>query len=487
MSTAASSAPAPDEAVERDERGRKIYRAGTLKYTTGGILILLFWLVWGEFFWIVLDQNLPGIMPLKLKELGASDTINAVINKSLAYAIIFVLAPIVSVWSDRYRSRLGRRIPFLLWSTPFVGACLILIGLYRQLTDLVTGGADTAVVFGMTLSADAVSVWIIAFLIVGFDFANIFANTIYYYLFNDVVPQVFMSRFMSIFRMAGILSGMVYNKLIFPHTMEHFQMVFVLAGICYIAGFSLMCIFVKEGEYPPPEEAQGHKPGFVSTARTFFRECFTHRFYWYLFLMYTFQYVSFQAGVFAILRNTRSLGLSLQQLGDVGFYAGFVTLALLFPAGWLADKFHPVRVYLVTSFVMFFFVSAQCVWVFKDFGPEGNFWLYAGLTFGFLPIVTLQGAAEAPLLMKLLPKAKYGQFASANAMVRAFAVILAGALSGVFFDMLDTVFHLGDWRYRYYTVWWAFFMIPMLFFLTLLYRQWKLLGGPEHFQPPETN
>ncbi len=482
-----SPSPSAAEPVERDERGRKIFRTGTLKYTSAGILMLFFWLIWGEFFWMVLDHNLPSIMPLKLKELGATDTINAVINKSIAFGIIFVFAPIVSVWSDRYRSRLGRRIPFLLWSTPFVGGFLILIGLYHELTMVATGGAETMKIFGMTLSANAVSIWIIAALMVGFDFANIFANTIYYYLFNDVVPQRFMSRFMSVFRMVGIFSGMIYSKLIFPHSMEHFRTVFVLAGIGYIVGFTIMCLFVKEGEYPPPEETPGGgKPGFLSTVKTFFRECFTHRFYWYLFLMYMFQYVSYQAGVFAILRNTRSLGLSLQQLGDIGFYAGFLTLALLFPAGWLADKFHPVRVYLVTSFTMFVFVAAQCIWVFKDFGPDGNFWLYAGLTFGFLPIITLQGAAEAPLLMKLLPKDKYGQFASANAMVRAFAVILAGPLSGLFFDMLDTVFHLGDWRYRYYTVWWAFFMIPMLFFLTLLYRQWKALGGPDNFQPPET-
>ncbi len=115
-----------------------------------------------------------------------------------------------------------------------------------------------------------------------------------------------------------------------------------------------------------------------------------------------------------------------------------------------------------------------------------QFLLYAGLTFAFLPVFTLQGAAEAPLLMKLLPREKYGQFASANAMVRALAVIIAGAASGLFFDMLDTHFHLGDWRYRYYTVWWAAFMLPMLFFLFLLYREWQRRGGVRSFTPPET-
>ena len=473
--------------VELDERGRRIFSAGTLRYTAFGLVSLFLWLIWGEFFWMILDQNVPKILPLKLNELGATDTVNAILNKSISYAIIFFLAPMVSVWSDRYRSRIGRRIPFLLWSTPLVGLFLILIGSYDRLTQVAMGNSDQLRLIGFTLSRNTVSIAIMATAIVGFDFVNIFANTIYYYLFNDVVPQQFMSRFMSVFRMVGILSNMFYSKLIFPHMMEHFGTIFVCGGIAYIVGFSLMCFFVKEGEYPPPPAQPADKAASrFGLFKTFFKECFTHRFYWYIFLMYMFQYVSYQAGMFGILRNTKSLGLSLQQLGNVDFYAGFISLALIFPAGWLADKFHPVRVYLFASCAQFLFVLAQCIWVFADFGPRGNFLLYAGLTFCFLPVFTLQGAAEAPLLMKLLPKDKYGQFASANAMVRALAVIIASGLSGLFFDMLEHRFQLGDWRYRYYTVWWAVFMIPMLYFLFLLYREWLKRGGATGYTPPET-
>lgn len=473
--------------VEVDEKGRKIFTAGTLRYTTFGLVSLLLWLVWGEFFWVILDQNLPKILPLKLNQLGANDTVNAILNKSISYAVIFFLAPLVSVWSDRYRSRIGRRIPFLLWSTPLVGLFMIMIGSYDKLTQLAMGHTEQIEILGFTLSRKAFSIGIMATAIIGFDFVNIFANTIYYYLFNDVVPQQFMSRFMSIFRMVAIISNMLYSKLIFPHMMDNFDTIFIVGGIAYILGFGLMCLFVKEGTYPPPPEKAAGKAGSrFGVFKSFFKECFTHRFYWYIFLTYMFQYVSYQAGIFGILRNTKSLGLTLQQLGNVDFYAGFISLALIFPAGWLADKFHPVRVYLVASCLQFLFVLAQCIWVFTDFGPRGNFLLYAGLTFCFLPVFTLQGAAEAPLLMKLLPKEKYGQFASANAMVRAFAVIIAGALSGIFFDLLDHHFHLGDWRYRYYTVWWAFFMIPMLFFLFMLHREWLKRGGAKGYTPPET-
>ena len=74
--------------------------------------------------------------------------------------------------------------------------------------------------------------------LVGFDFANIFANTIYYYLFNDVVPEAYLSRFMSIFRMTGIASGMVYSRWIMPHAMDHFRTIFVLAGIVIVLAWS---------------------------------------------------------------------------------------------------------------------------------------------------------------------------------------------------------------------------------------------------------
>ena len=486
MTTAAPSAAAPavEEEVERDEKGRRIYRANTLRYTAGGIAMLFIWLAWGELFWTVLDHNVPGIMPLKLKELGATDTVNAILNKSLSYLIIFFLAPLVSVWSDRHRGRLGRRIPFLLWSTPFVGLFLIAIGSYEQLTQLAIGDAASAQIFGFALSRATVSIWIVAILMVGFDIANIFANTIYYYLFNDVVPKRFMARFMAIFRAVGILSGMLYNKLIFPHALEHFDLIFVLAGAGYIAGFMLMCVFVREGTYPPPEPYQSTGASRFAAFTTFFRECFTHRFYWFIFLTFMFQYVSFQAGTFAMLRNVKSLGLSMQDLGDVGFYLGFITLAVIYPAGWLADRFHPVRVYFYTTILSFFFVLAQCIWVFADFGPRGNLLLYIGLNAGFLPLFALQGAAEPVILMRLLPKEKYGQFCSANAMVRAFAIIFAGGLSGVFFDFLDRHIETPDWHYRYYTVWWAFFMLPMLFFLTLMYREFRRLGGIRNFAPP---
>jgi hypothetical protein len=62
--------------------GRRIWTVGTLKYTTFGLMMVFIWLLWGDFVWSLLDGHLPDILPLKLKELGAGDTLNVVINKT---------------------------------------------------------------------------------------------------------------------------------------------------------------------------------------------------------------------------------------------------------------------------------------------------------------------------------------------------------------------------------------------------------------------
>jgi hypothetical protein len=42
---------------------------------------------------------------------------------------------------------------------------------------------------GMTISRQTMAIIVIGAMMVGWDFANIFVSTIYYYLFNDVRPH----------------------------------------------------------------------------------------------------------------------------------------------------------------------------------------------------------------------------------------------------------------------------------------------------------
>ncbi|HEY0256747.1 MAG TPA: MFS transporter, partial [Candidatus Methylacidiphilales bacterium] len=98
----------------------KLWRAGTLVYTTGGLTVLFCLLLWGDFAWAMRDRVVPNGVQLLFKRFGASDTLVGILCSSLPAGIGLVFGPIVGYKSDRLRSRWGRRIPFLAIPTPFI-------------------------------------------------------------------------------------------------------------------------------------------------------------------------------------------------------------------------------------------------------------------------------------------------------------------------------------------------------------------------------
>ena len=102
-----------------------IFRAGTLTYTKGSLAVLFFWLLWGDFCYVLMESVGPSIIPLKYKALGASNTEVGLILGTIPATLYMVLNPIVSFQSDRFRSRWGRRIPFVFFTVPPLVLCLI--------------------------------------------------------------------------------------------------------------------------------------------------------------------------------------------------------------------------------------------------------------------------------------------------------------------------------------------------------------------------
>jgi len=102
----------------------------------------------------------------------------------------------------------------------------------------------------------------------------------------------------------------------------------------------------------------------------------------------------------------------------------------------------------------------------------------------FMPLLLVAEAAELPMYMRLLPRDRYGQFASANAMVRAFAKIFLSVAIGAFLGSLAARY--GERRYNFIAAWQLFFQILAVVFLLLLYRQWKSHGGSKNYIPPGT-
>jgi nitrate/nitrite transporter NarK len=174
----------------------------------------------------------------------------------------------------------------------------------------------------------------------------------------------------------------------------------------------------------------------------------------------------------------------MQEIGDYKSWPPFIALFLHFPAGWLADRFHPLRVYTVATAWAMLGTFAQCVWIFRDFGHDGNLIMLYVVGLSTLPFLSVAEAAELPMYMRLLPKDRYGQFASANGMIRALARIFFSVLMGMFIGAMAPWF--GERRYTWVAGWQLFFQAVGVVFLVMLYRQWKQHGGNTNYIPPGT-
>ncbi|MCS6244978.1 MAG: hypothetical protein H2172_14145 [Opitutus sp.] len=147
--------------------------------------------------------------------------------------------------------------------------------------------------------------------------------------------------------------------------------------------------------------------------------------------------------------------------------------ALTYPAGALGDRFHPLRVLVWVKLINLFFMPLGLVWLFFDFAPATAFNIAISISAINLPFAVLTEAMMQPMNMRLLPHDRYGQFCSANALVRSLGSIIGGGFGGLFLDLMKRLHHGSDYAYRYIPVWSLCWSAVALFFLWRLYRDWK--------------
>lgn len=453
-------------------------KTGTLSYTKFGLVTLFAWLLWGNFCFSLMGAVVPSVLPIKLNALKVPNWMIGLIMTTIPSLMNSVINPFVSFRSDRFRSRWGRRIPFLAVATPFLVLFLILLGHSEEIGVWLQGA-----VLGGRFSQTSVVILTIGILMVGFQFFNAIINSVYWYIFNDVVPSAFLARFMAMFRMVGGGAGATYNYFVFKYAGTHMKEIFTGAAIIYLVAFMVMCWRVKEGEYPPPPANVGGRKGLLAALKTYAVECFSHRFYWYLFLAQTCFAMTWLTGSFRVFQ-LRSIGIDLATMGKVGGIAGLVSLSLLYPASLLADRFHPLRVLIVASSTQVLVQSIWLIFLVFDFSHQTTLAIFIGVAVVGLPATTLYSASELPMFMKLLPRERYGQFCSACALVRSVCIIFGGLLCGGFLDAMARMYPAKDYCYRFLPLWNMTFIGSSVLFLLLLYREWKRLGGLTSYRPP---
>lgn len=456
------------------------FRCGTLLYTRAGLFALFTWLLWGDFCFSLMEAIWPSILPLMLKAESASNVVMALVITTIPSAMNFVLNPIISTLSDRYRSRWGRRIPFLIFATPFISIFLILLGFSKSLGGWIYGFMSG--VFP-DVSVGAVTITLICVLVVSFRFFELFVNTVFWYLFNDVVPVAFMGRFLGLFRVIGSLAGALYSFFLFKYAESHTSMIFFGVAVLYGTVFMLMCLNVKEGEYPPPDTMRKEDGSWLLYVTTFFRESFSHRIFWLVFGYTTMLAAATSIGTFSIFMAF-SIGLTLDDVGKISGVAAFIGMLLMYPMGSLVDRLHPIRVMFAAQVGYCLVISVQLIFLFYNFPKDIAFWIYAGAAALAIPIGVANASASLPMVMRIFPHERFGQFCAANAMCGAFGTMVGGVLSGTFLDLMKSLFVQENYYYRFVPVWVLFFMAMSAVMTYLVFREWKKLGGDKSYRPP---
>ena len=469
-------APRTFAAALRDRS--KVYQCGTLSYTMRGLVALFAWMLWGDVCFTIMQTVVPSIMPLKLQRLDSPNVIISFIMTTLPGVFNITITPVLSFKSDRHRGKFGRRMPFILFTLPFVTLSLVLIAFDDQLGHWV----KTTFLAGNTFSEAKVVIILLAIFAALFDFFSMFVNTVYWYLFNDIVPQEFMGRFMAWFKLVGNLAGGLYSFFIFQFAESRMHEIYLGAAILYFIGFGIVCLRIREGNYPPPDQAG---PSVLSQFRTYARECYTSRFYWDTYLHFGFLALAGCIGVFGIF-NAKSLGLDLKQIGRIGTLGIFTGPACLLFAGSLVDKWNPVRLAAYFGAFVAFGIWSGWEWLIIDHpNPAVYFWTVAvsGPIFGVL-FGSINSILELPRLMALYPKDRFGQFCGAITLVRAPAIMVGGILAGLYMDLCRHFFPVGLFSYRFMFLWSGPLIALAFYFQYRVYRSWKRLGGEKAYVAP---
>ncbi|MDD3154721.1 MAG: MFS transporter, partial [Victivallaceae bacterium] len=380
------------------------------------------------------------------------------------------LMPVISYWSDRCRSRWGRRIPFLFATTPLVviglaglGFCKILAAMLQNAVgpEFLSLPMAGLIVFGVF--------WAIL------DFGTTLTNAIFVALVNDVVPVCFLGRFFSLFRAVSLGAGILFNFWLLGYAEEYFMFIFLSLAVLYGVGLYSVCLKVREGKYPPPpaatEQSGGAGKYLTGAVKTYFKECFGHSYYAWLMIAFVLSVLaSLPVNMYTIF-YAKTLGMSMDHLGFYYAMTYAVSLALTYVLGVLADRYHPLRLG-IASIGAYFVLMCVSWFTIGGIGSFGILFLLHGIIAGCYMTAT------ASLGQRLFPIARFAQFNSAMWMLMAIANVAAAPLFGKILDLLGN-------NYKYLFVMGAILAFGGLTCMLKTYRMFLNLGGDRNYVPPE--
>jgi len=453
--------------IKRAPSAEDRYRVGTLVYTKAGLVGVFFWVLWGDFVLTLMETLQQTLLPILLKDHGASDREIAIIVSTAASVLTGIINPIISYKSDRTRTRWGRRIPYLFFATPFVAVLVALIPFSPEIAGFLTEVPFLRPLFDLAPAAPVILVF--GVVVISFQAFNMIIVSVYYYLFRDLIPVAYLGRFMSSFRIVGYAATFVFNYWLFGKAEHWAREIFVGVAVLYLGGFLFMCLKVKEGQYLPVEEMEKTSGGVRQAVTNFLKQSFGAPIYCWIYITRSLVLTAFISATFIVFFAREQLRLSLDDIGKVTAWATLICLPLAYPFGVLIDRLGSMRVLpftlgaiILSNSLAFCFVHDKSTL----------------LVFGTLTVVSqfLFMIAQSVWINRLFHPERIGQLSSASALTFSLFGIIAGPLCGYLIGQIS------DYRYAY--VWPILLTALALVSLARVRKQWLALGGNQHYQPP---
>jgi maltose/moltooligosaccharide transporter len=444
--------PSATSALPEEE---KIYRVGTLSYTQHQLYVLFFWLMWNDFTITLLEQ-VGTLVKFLYKDYGASNTEIATFA-SISGLITMWINPWCSTWSDRTRTKYGRRRPFVFFATPFFALFLMLIpympGFYHHLAHY---PLFAGIFQRLPIRGEFIFIFICNFMAGAF---NAMVLAIFSYLYWDVVPPNVLGRFNALAKIITSLATFVFRFFFFGMAEHHMRAVFVGISIFCLVFYLISTWQIKEGEYPPPDEHK--KGGRLAAIRAYFVECYSQPYFLWIFAGFVLYQVGNQSGGFQVFYLHYDLGYSLDSIGKMSAWPLLVSLVLAYPIGSMIDKWNTVRlitpaclVWGLVCFIGYFLVSGP--WSYLAFGTAQSV------------VQVFWSILVAAVTVRLYPMEKLGQFCSAAAIAEQLICALVGPGMGYFFDRTSN--HNAF-------LWQACFLFGAALVFRKVYFNWKKRHG----------
>lgn len=364
------------------------------------LVVLCALLLIGDLGWSLRERSVQELFKLHLLGYSQDATLLNLLIGAIPALIALSLGPAIGAWSDRTRSRWGRRIPFVLATAAISGAAMV----------------------GMACST---SLAMLALCWTAFEMAAIVGNPLFMALINDTVPRPVLGRFFGLFRIVSLATGAGFFALFFRNDLVLvFQPLLLFVAAVYLGCMLLVCFRVRE---PEPMARSENPPG---------RSLRDGDSQW----IPLFAAIALGA-VMVLPININALYACAQFGADAGDFGTAIALTyaistlLAWPMGWLADRYHPLRVGAVVLALYAF--SMLVAWRVVE-GRES--FLAALVTHGVLAGCFITGTVS--LLPALLPRERFSQLAAMSASLTALFVALSTLGLGALLDAVGRDYRL---------------------------------------------